>query len=255
MEQKATQCAAQALLDARRDGKALKTLPPGCEPTDFAQAYAIQDAVSEALGEIGGWKVSAKEPNAEPTCAPMPASVIHPSGYHMPAWDGGQCGIECEIAVRMKNDLPPRSNPYTHEEVLAAIETVHPAFEIITYRLQAHAHTSRVLLGADAFGNGAFVYGDGRSHLIGLDQTKQRAILDVNGERWVDKVGGNLAGDIFTLITWLANHVAIRAGGLKAGQFVTTGSCTGMLFVDGGEELHAEFESIGWVDMTIMAKA
>lgn len=255
MDKQAIQSAAQALLDARARGTLLKSLPPGCEPTDFAEAYAIQDAVSEALGPVAGWKVGAKEPGAEPTCAPMPASLVPPSGYCMPAYTAGQCGIECEIAVRMKHDLPPRGKPYTHEEVMAAIGSVHPAFEIVTYRLMTHAHQSRVILATDAFGNGAFVFGDGRPDLVGMDQTRQRAQLDVDGERWVEKTGGNPAGDIFRLVTWLANHVAVRAGGLKQGQFVTTGSCTGMLFVDGGEELRADFPGLGFVEMSIGKKA
>lgn len=251
MEKQAIQQAAQALLDARARGVMLKSLPQGCEPADFVEAYAIQDAVSEGLGPVGGWKVGAKEPGAEPTCAPMPTAAIYASGFVMPAYTAGQCGIECEIAVCMKDDLPPRGRPYTHDEVLAAIGTVHPAFEIVTYRLATHAHQSRVILAADAFGNGAFVYGDGRADLVGMDQTQQRALLDVDGERWVEKVGGNPAGDVFRLVTWLANHVAMRCGGLRAGQFVTTGSCTGMLFVDGGEALRADFPGFGVVEMTI----
>ncbi|AUN96086.1 2-keto-4-pentenoate hydratase [Pseudazoarcus pumilus] len=255
MDKQAIQQAAQALLDARARGVMLQQLPRGCEPADFAEAYEIQDAVSEALGAVGGWKVGAKEPGAEPTCAPIPTSAIHESGFKMPAYTAGQCGIECEIAVRMKHDLPPRGRPYEHDEVMAAIESVHPAFEIVTYRIAAHAHVSRVTLATDAFGNGAFVYGDGRPDLVGMDQTTQQAMLDVDGERWVEKTGGNPAGDVFRLVTWLANHVVVRAGGLKAGQFVTTGSCTGMLFVDGGEELRADFPGLGVVEMSIGLKS
>jgi len=254
MNQDAIQRAARALLEARATGTLLKSLPEGCEPADFAEAYAIQDAVSEALGPVGGWKVGAKGPDAEPTCAPMPASLIHPSGYRMPAYAAGPCGIECEIAVRMGRDLPPIGRLYTREEVLAAIESVHPAFEIVTYRFADHEHQTRLVLATDALGNGAFVYGDGRPDLIGLDQTRQRAILDVDGEHWVDVVGGNAAGDVFRLVHWLANHVAVRAGGLTRGQFVTTGTCTGMVFVDGGEALRADFPGLGVVEMEIGAR-
>lgn len=254
MNQDAIQRAARALLEARATGTLLKSLPEGCEPADFAEAYAIQDAVSEALGPVDGWKVGAKGPDAEPTCAPMPASLIHPSGYRMPAYAAGPCGIECEIAVRMGRDLPPIGRPYTREEVLAAIESMHPAFEIVTYRFADHEHQTRLVLATDALGNGAFVYGDGRPDLIGLDQTRQRAILDVDGEHWVDVVGGNAAGDVFRLVHWLANHVAVRAGGLTRGQFVTTGTCTGMVFVDGGEALRADFPGLGVVEMEIGAR-
>src|SRR5690606_20914798 len=50
MDSNAIQRAARALLEARANGTLLTALPEGCEPADFAEAYAIQDAVSEALG-------------------------------------------------------------------------------------------------------------------------------------------------------------------------------------------------------------
>lgn len=243
----------RALLEARAGGDVLQSLPGG-EPADFDEAYAIQEAVARALGAVGGWKVGGK-PEAEPTCAPMQAVDIHRTNYRMPHQAGRKCGVECELAVRMKSDLPPRERPYTREEVLDAIATVHPAFEVVTYRLADHESLSRVVLATDAFGNRAFVYGAGCEERVGLDQTQQRVLFDVNGERKVDMTGGNPAGDIFRLITWLANHLARRGSGLRAGQFVTTGSSTGMLFLEGGESLRAEFPGVGIVEMSIAAEA
>jgi hypothetical protein len=40
----------------------------------------MQDATVAALGPIGGWKVGAKSPEAEPVCAPLPASGMLASG-------------------------------------------------------------------------------------------------------------------------------------------------------------------------------
>ena len=38
--------------------------------------------------------------------------------------------VEVEFAFRMGRPLPPRSAAYTVEEVLAAVETLHPAIEL-----------------------------------------------------------------------------------------------------------------------------
>ena len=64
--------AARTLLDARRSGIALPALPREAQPQSLAEAYAIQDAQLRELGTVGGWKVGAKSPEAQPNCAPLP---------------------------------------------------------------------------------------------------------------------------------------------------------------------------------------
>lgn len=84
-KQKDTQkikAAAALLLAARNHEVALARLPDEYVPVDAAEAYAVQDQVSAALGEVGGWKVGAKAPGAQPSCAPMPAQFIFAAPYH-----------------------------------------------------------------------------------------------------------------------------------------------------------------------------
>ncbi len=52
---------------------------------------------------------------------------------------------------------------------------------------------------------------------------------------------GNPAGDMIRLIAWLADHGAVWAGGLKAGQIVTCGSWTGKSFPPPGSRAVAQF--------------
>ncbi|MGL1834911.1 2-keto-4-pentenoate hydratase [Rhodocyclaceae bacterium SMB388] len=243
--------AAGLLLEARTSGRLLDSLPTGCVPTDVSGAYAIQDAVAEGLGPVGGWKVGAKGPDLEPTCAPMPASLIRAAPCSIAPPLVGRSGIEAEIAVRFKLDLPRRDTPYTRDEVVAAIGSIHPAIEIVTYRFADAAAQPPLAVAADALGNGGFVWGAGRTDPILIDQTQQAVTLTIDGTQMVERVGGNVAGDIFRLLTWLANHVAERAGGLRAGQFVTTGTCTGLIYADAGSEVSAEFPGLGSVSVTI----
>ena len=60
--------------------------------------------------------------------------------------------------------------------------------------------------------------------------------------------GGNPAGDPRWLLLSLVNHCA-RHDGVRAGTLITTGSCTGMIFVDAHASVEAEFENIGSVSM------
>ena len=119
--------AAALLLAARKHEIMLTHLPQDCLPLDAAEAYAVQDAVSQALGAVGGWKVGAKGPAAPASCAPMPAQLIFAAPHHFADLRvAGERGIELEIAVRMQHDLPSRATPYTQADVLAAVKTAVP---------------------------------------------------------------------------------------------------------------------------------
>jgi 2-keto-4-pentenoate hydratase len=51
------------------------------------------------------------------------------------------------------------------------------------------------------------------------------------------------------LLPWLANEGAARTGGLKAGQWVTTGSWTGVSRGMAGSSVDVNFSSAGEVDL------
>jgi 2-keto-4-pentenoate hydratase len=242
------QAAAELLLAARNGDVVLARLPDAHLPDDAAEAYAIQDAVALSLGAVGGWKVGAKGPGAPVTCAPMPAHCIFAAPWHFAdSAATGMRGIEVEIALRMKQDLPPRPQAYTDEEVSAAVGTIHPSIELVSSRYAEYPVANPLAGLADALSNGAFIYGPGRSDLGKIDQRGQRAELHFDGVQVADAVGANPALDIWPLLTWLANHLAQRCGGLRAGQFVTTGSCTGLLRAPAGASIDARLENLGTV--------
>ena len=122
--------AAEALLEARRTRRWLAALPEGARPGTDAEAYAIQDRVVQALGEVGGWKVGAATPDSEPFRGPIQATTIFADTERVPANLLHVIGVEAELAYRFNRDLPPRDTPYTRDEVLDAIGTLHPVIEI-----------------------------------------------------------------------------------------------------------------------------
>jgi len=66
----------------------------------------------------------------------------------------------------------------------------------------------------------------------------------VQHTRW-----GNPAGDPLRLLAWLANEGAHSLGGLRAGQWVTTGSCTGTVLVAPGTRVVADFPGLGRAEL------
>ena len=61
----------------------------------------------------------------------------------------------------------------------------------------------------------------------------------------------NPAGDPLRLLVWLANEGALSLGGLRAGQWVTTGSCTGTVLVARGTAVVADFPALGRAELLI----
>lgn len=242
--------AATLLLQARATGVALIDLPFACRPGDAAAAYRIQDAISHELGPVGGWKVGAKGPDQEPHCAPIPARLVRHSPVRLTQADSRLRGVEAEIAVRLGRDLPARGRPYTAAELASAIDAVLPAIEVVDSRYVAIEGQDAWSLLADGASNAGLVLGQGLGAALPLDLARQRAQLCFDDRVVVDATGGNAAGDLLRLLTWLANHVGDRAGGLKAGQVVTTGSFTGLLFADPGTRVRAVIEGIGEVALS-----
>jgi 2-keto-4-pentenoate hydratase len=233
------------LLDARRTRRLPAALPPAARPADATAAYAIQDELVAALGGIGGWKVGAASPTAEPGCSPLPAPGIVSSGHVFARHAFSVNGLEAELAFTLGCDLPPRAAPYAEADVLAALRSVHPVIEVVDSRFADMRAVDSLSALADFASHGALVVGPGRAAGLHVDQTTQAVRLEAGDALLYEGVGGNAAGDVFRLLAWLANHAAARGGGLRAGQVVTTGSCSGLTFARPPARVRAMLAGLG----------
>ena len=239
--------AAEALLAARRHPAARPAHLPHA-PADLAEAYAIQQAVQAALGPVGGWKVGSPAPG-QFTCAPIPAARI---GGSPATIDQSECpdrGVEAEIAVRIGTALPPRDRPYTPDEVLAAIASAHPAIELLQSRYSDVDAVDPLTNMADVLSNHGLVLGPAIASWQSIDLSRETVQVIVNGAE-VKRGTGNPAGAMLPLLVWLANEGAHWAGGLKAGDVVTTGSWTGKDAVPAGGHVRMQFEHCGDAEAT-----
>jgi 2-keto-4-pentenoate hydratase len=243
--------AAASLLDARARRRPLAALPEDARPRSAEDAYAIQDRVVAAIGPIGGWKVGAKSPDAEPSCAPLCAAWLRASPARFAAGSFLLNGIEGELAFTLAHDLPPRGEPYAREDVIAAVATVHPAIEIVDSRFAAHDAVDLLSQLADCGLHGALVVGAGIALPAGFSVTDQTVELDIAGARAFAGRDSNTAGDPFRLLAWLANHAAVRCGGLRRGEAITTGAWTGLRFARPGDRVRAGFAGIGEAGLSL----
>jgi 2-keto-4-pentenoate hydratase len=239
--------AADMLLDARRTSTPIADLPADVRPKTLDEAYFIQDRLAWAYEDIGGWKVGAPTADATPLFGPMPLAWMSCSGCEMRGMTHRFRGLEAEIAFLMGEDLPPRETPYTREEVIAAIASCHPAIEVIETALLDPLAATRLSMIADMQIHGGFVYGDAYADWQNIDFSKEHVMIAVDGAVRVEQTGSNTSGDLMRLLPWLANDGAARTGGLRKGQWITTGSWTGLTRGSAGSTVDVEFSTAGRV--------
>lgn len=234
---------AAALLDGYERRKLVETLAE--PPSTVEEACAVQDRVTARLGGVGGWKVGAPSPTAEPFAAPLPKRLIRPSPS---VWPGGSfrlIGIEAEIAFRIGRDLPAGAGPLGVAQIRDAVSSLHVAIEIVDSRIAAYPKVDRFWALADNQNNGGFTYNPVGVPWPDRDLTNAAVRLTIDGEVRLEQAGGNSGGDPVRLLVWMVNHACRARGGLREGTMITTGSYTGLIFIEPGSGCVAEFDGLG----------
>jgi 2-keto-4-pentenoate hydratase len=242
--------AATLLVEARGARAAVVDLGARVGRPTPADAYAIQARVTAGLGAIGAWKTGAPSPTAEPIGAPIPTALMSASPVSLKAAGCRLLGVEAEIAYRLGDDLIARDLPYTTADVALAIDAVLPAIEVVDSRLNEPEASDPLWKLADHQANGALVVGAPVTAWRAIDPDLQPVRLTIDGRLAAEGVGGNPAGDPLRLIAWLANHLAGHCGGLRRGQIITTGSLTGLIWVEPGAVVTAELAGLGRVEVS-----
>jgi 2-keto-4-pentenoate hydratase len=242
--------AANLLMDARRTMTLIADLPVAVKPQSMDEAYFVNAQMMVAYGEVGGWKIGAMGLEDTPIFAPLPKAWIAPSGAVLGKASHRYRGLEAEIAFLMGDDLPPRDKPYSREEVLGAVASCHPVIEELESGLiDPGLAELKLSKDADLQMHGALVYGRAFEGWRSCDFSKERVTLTVDGVVRAERVGSNASGDLVGLLPWLANKGSKWTGGLKAGQWITTGNWTGKINGLSGSDVDVLFEHAGRVEL------
>jgi 2-keto-4-pentenoate hydratase len=250
---------AARLATARLKGGQVSVAPDEI-PTDLNAAHALQQTVAALLGAPSdAWKVGstsaeaqAKLGTTEPGAARVPARFLFSSDDKAPVYSAHDLWVEAEFALRLGDDLPPRKAEYTKDDVIVAIDGVAPALEIVGSRLfSGLSGAGRLLVTADGGANVALCIGSIMTDWRQLDLTAQNVQLHRNGAEVATGVGAQALGDPVNVMLWIANNQRKRDG-LKAGELVSTGTCTGLIRVAPGDSLSAEFGSVGNVTLQLV---
>lgn len=248
MNQQQIDQAAALLVQARRTMQPIAGLPEALRPINVAAAHAIQDATTAALGKrVGAYKANAPA-NGEPTRGVIYEGTILPSPAAIPAAEVPSCGVEGEVAFIFRRDLPARATDYTRDEVAAAVDAL-AAIEVVHSRYADRTKVSNLETLADSISNGAFVHAAPIADWRKLDLGKLHVTLTVNGETVLDQIGGHPTNDPLGVAVALVNMMR-TLGGVRAGHFVTCGSCTGLKFLKPRDVCGVRFDGLGAADVT-----
>ncbi len=244
---------ADQLVAARNNpesGHAFDAVGAKVAPRNFEDVYQIQEAVAQRVGKVGGWKAGAETEDATPVMAPIFASEIVTSPTTIDHGRYRLRGIEAELAFRLRADLPARDTPYTDEEVADSVECMLPLIELVDSRLKDYAAAGDLWKLSDNQINAGLVIGEPIEDWQKLNTDRQRIIQSFDGKVVVDNTGWKFPGTPLGLLRRVADNCR-HCGGLKAGQIATMGSMTGIMFVEPGTVVTAEFFNLGTLRVTV----
>jgi 2-keto-4-pentenoate hydratase len=260
MEDIAARRAADMLLAEHKANIKFKPLGPPNKPATISDAYDIQQRyvalLREKHGEPVGYKVGLTSAAMQAFCGidhPIAgvvlASRVHRSGASVRRADFGRLGLEFEIAVRLKSDVPVTAAPCTAEAIAPHIDGVCAAIEIVDDRSADYSNLDVLSLVADNSWNAGIVLSEFATKWPDLEAVLGRATKDrvAIGEGF----GRDILGHPFNSAAWLATQLASRGVGLKAGEVVMTGSVMKTVFPEEDASYRFELAGISFVEVQV----
>ncbi|MBN9076144.1 MAG: 2-keto-4-pentenoate hydratase [Rhizobiales bacterium] len=212
-------------------------------PQNVEQAMRAQ-AVASAGHPVAGWKV-AIGPEGMPVAAPLLDIANAESHNEVRRQNSNPVAVEVEIAFRLGSDIVP-GRSYSREDIRRRVDSVHIGVELIGPRLVEGDKAPFPLFLADRLGNGGYVVGpELESGAIDLLMSGSEPLpamsVCVDGREILNVRPHHPNGDPLAPLVAYANAQIDQLGGLRRGQFVTTGSLCGVLPVSKPQMLCIEW--------------
>lgn len=245
--------AAALLVAAQATHTPLERLPEACRPATVPEALAVQQQiVAQKHDRVAGWKVGAVV-DGMLTYGVLLASRVLRSPARLDPASAPLLGMESEIAFRFERDLAPRAAPYTYDEIAAHV-VPFAAIEVVATRFTSYKNTPFMERLGDCMSNGAFVVGPDVDRARTPDLTALPVTLRFDDAIVVQRVGGHPTVDPLLPAVALANVLRTTTG-VAAGQWMTTGTYTGLEFARAGMHVRTTFEGVGSVEVHAAAVA
>ena len=268
MTESQRQAAFDTLWTAWQSGLRVTALSEACRPHSREDGYAIQALLEpRSTRPLFGWKIAATSKAGQahinvdgPLAGRLLAERAFESGARLRFGANHMKVAEAEFAFRMAVDLPPRPAPYSVDEVLRSVATLHPAIEIPDSRYDDFTIVGAAQLIADNACAHEFVLGqaapdswrsiDLAAHRVTGSVVRGATPSGSPEQTEHEGIGANVLGDPRIALTWLVNELSQIGVTLRAGQVVTTGTCLTPLPIATGDRVSMDFGVLGSVDVS-----
>jgi 2-keto-4-pentenoate hydratase len=142
----------------------------------------------------------------------------------------------------MARDLAPGA---TFADVAAAVDRVHPAFEVIETRGDLSSQLALAL--ADNAQQKAFVLGPTRDRAALRELDKVSVSVRINGAEVAVADGSAVLGHPYNSVVWLAAKLTQFGERVRAADYIMSGSFTRQFPLAGGDRIEAAFAGVGTV--------
>jgi 2-keto-4-pentenoate hydratase len=238
----------------------IPSLPADCRPLDRADGYAIQTELASLAGQrTVGWKIAATSVAGQahigvdgPLAGRLLDGRVLTSAARVSLADNAMRLAEAEFAFRLGRDLPKRDRDYSVDEVMGAVDTIHPAIELPDSRYEDVARVGAPqLIADDACACWLIVGAPARIEWRQIDLSAHEAVARRDGAVAARGIGANVLGDPRIALTWLANELRVYGEGLRVDDIVTTGTCITPVSVAPGDLFSVDFGDLGSIEIRL----
>ncbi len=222
------------------------------------RAYAVQWEIVELSGcHSVGFKATTTSVEAQKmlgTNGPGSAALLGDYVYQSPSIvevnPRQTPAVEGEFVFKLGEDLPARARDYTYGDVVGAIEAVAPGVDIVGTRIEGGLTAlGHLLVLADGGVNIGLVHGSFTPFSSEMNLREAGVKVHVNNRIVACGEGARVLGDPVNVLVFIANQQSARGVGLKAGDIISTGTCTGLSPVAPGDQVSVDFGRFGQIEI------
>lgn len=232
-------------------------------PATLDDAYAIQAeilvrALRSGSDSVAGYKVGLTTEKmqrfcgvAEPIGGRILKSNVRTSGATIRKADFHRLGIESELALRIGKEVPVLPSDGNVQDLIACVDAVAAAFEVIDDRDADYAHLEASSIAAENSWNKGIVLGEATSPAAFGDLRGLPGRLLVNGEQLATGSSDDVMNGPLWVLAWVARFAQEAGTPLQAGQWIMTGSIIPTKFAATGDTYSFQLGTLSPVTVTI----
>lgn len=224
---------------------------PELAPRTAEESYDIQDVMTRVIGEdVVGWKVGGTF--AGPIAGRVFSSRLISSPGRLDVGRYVNPFLECELALRLTQDLPAVPEGYTADR-LRNLVSLHLTIEMTTSRFingpqSPTNETEWRLVVADNTAASGIIEGPEVADWRRLDLRAVAAVLSFDGVEIVRSNPPEERRDPLETLAWLTTHLGQRGITMAAGQIVSTGSITQPQQLPSGAHAVVDYGDLGLIE-------